>query len=104
MKRHYEIMRIMRTKVVNLRDLFEGVEGILYVYRAVLHRVGDLTGMSISSPSGRYRINLISPISDNFSQQRLDPEKQFQSFAFGIVSSFLSSDQSNSQFICAYFM
>lgn len=46
-------------------------------------------------PSGRYRINLITPISDNFSQQRLDPEKQFQSFAFGIVSSFLSSEQSN---------
>jgi hypothetical protein len=56
MKRHYEIMRIMRTKVVNLRDLFEGVEGILYVYRAVLHRVGDLTGVSISSPSGHYLI------------------------------------------------
>lgn len=56
MKRHYEIMRIMRTKVVNLRDLFEGVEGILYVYRAVLHRVGDLTGVSISSPSGHYQI------------------------------------------------
>jgi len=45
MKRHYEIMRIMRTKVVNFRDLFEGLEGILYVYRAAVHRVKDLTGV-----------------------------------------------------------
>jgi hypothetical protein len=52
MKRHYEIMRIMRTKVVNLRDLFEGVEGILYVYRAALYRVENLKGVSISSPTG----------------------------------------------------
>ena len=89
MKRHYEIMRVMRTKVVNFRDLFEGVEGIVYVYRAVFHRVKDLTGVSISSRSDPCRINLITPISDNFTQQRLDPEKQFQSFAFGIVSSCL---------------
>jgi len=98
MKRHYEIMRIMRTKVVNIRDPFEGVEGILYVYRAVLHRVENLTGVSISCSTDPCRINLITLISDSFSQQRLNPEKQFQSFAFGIVSFFLSSEPSSPPF------
>ena len=98
MKRHYEIMRVMRTKVVNFRDLFEGLEGVVYVYRAVLRRAKDLTGVSISSRSDPCRIDLITPISDNFSQQRLDPEKQFQSFAFGIVRSFLSSERSSPPF------
>lgn len=51
MKRHYEIMRIMRTKVVNFRDLFEGAECISHVLRAVTHRVEDLTSLSVSSSS-----------------------------------------------------
>ena len=51
MKRHYEIMRLMRTKVVDARELSEGREGILCVYRAVTYRIEDLTSMSISSSS-----------------------------------------------------
>jgi hypothetical protein len=87
MTRHYEIMRIMRTKVVNFRDLFEGKQGIVCVMKAVGYRVKDLTSVSISSSVVRH-INLINPLSDNFSQQRLDLDKQFQAFAYGIVSPF----------------
>ncbi|KAI0301375.1 hypothetical protein BC826DRAFT_989073 [Russula brevipes] len=68
MKRHYEIMRIMRSKVVSLRDLTDGIQGIQYVRSAITYRVDDLI--------------------NNFSQQRLDPEKQFQSFAYGIFKYF----------------
>ncbi|KAF8497394.1 hypothetical protein F5888DRAFT_1906711 [Russula emetica] len=64
MKRHYEIMRVMRTKVLNMRELVEGAQGIMYIHSTIVYRVQDLK--------------------HNFSQQRLDPEKQLQSFAFGI--------------------
>lgn len=50
MNRHYEIMRIMRTKIVNPRDLVEGESCILYVQDAITYRVEDLTSLSISSP------------------------------------------------------
>jgi hypothetical protein len=86
MKRHYEIMRIMRTKVVNARELSEGRDGILCVYRAVTDRIEELTSVSILSFSAAYHTNLTDPRSDIFSQQRLDPQKQFQTFAYGIVS------------------
>jgi len=88
MKRHYEIMRIMRTTVVNARELSEGREGILCACRAVTYRIEELTSVSISFSSAACHTNLIDPLSDNFSQQRLDPEKQFQTFAYGIVSRF----------------
>jgi hypothetical protein len=88
MKRHYEIMRIMRTKVVNARELSEGRDGILCVYRAVTYRIEELTSVLILSSSAAYHTNLTDPRSDNFSQQRLDPQKQFQTFAYGIVSRF----------------
>jgi hypothetical protein len=90
MKRHYEIMRIMCTKVVNFGDLYEGADGILYVQDAIQFRVKNLASASVLPTYAACRINLIHPSSDNFSQQRLDPEKEFESFAYGIVNHFLS--------------
>jgi hypothetical protein len=49
MKRHYEIMRVMRTKIVNIRELSEGNDGIEYIVDAMDLRAHDLTGVSISS-------------------------------------------------------
>ena len=51
MKRHYEIMRIMRTKILNMRVLLQGAQGILYVNETVVYRVQGLTRMSAVSPS-----------------------------------------------------
>ena len=48
MKRHYDIMRIMRTKILNRRDLQEGWQGIMYIRQAITYRVQDLTRMSVS--------------------------------------------------------
>jgi hypothetical protein len=80
----------MRTKVVKFRELYEGADGILYVQDAIDYRVKNLASASVSPTYAACRINLIHPTSDNFSQQRLVPEKQFESFAYGIVSYFLS--------------
>jgi hypothetical protein len=49
MKRHYEIMRIMRTKILSMRELQEGMQGILYIQRAISYRVNDLIRGSVSS-------------------------------------------------------
>ena len=49
MKRHYEIMRIMRTKIPSMHELLEGVSGILYIREATTHRVEGLKRMSDSS-------------------------------------------------------
>ncbi|KAI9438360.1 hypothetical protein H4582DRAFT_1815080, partial [Lactarius indigo] len=68
MKRHYEIMRAMRTKVLDSRELWYSVETILYVKDAIRYRVNDLTNI--------------------FTQQKHDPEKQFQNFAYGIFKHF----------------
>jgi hypothetical protein len=46
MKHHYEVMRIMRTKVVDSRELWEGVKSMSYIQEAIGYRVGDLTSMS----------------------------------------------------------
>jgi hypothetical protein len=43
LKRHYEIMRAMRTKVLSSRELWYSVETILYVKDAIRYRVNDLT-------------------------------------------------------------
>jgi hypothetical protein len=48
MKRHYEIMRIMRTKIVTMGELQEGFDGIGYIECAINYRVKDLTRVSIS--------------------------------------------------------
>ncbi|KAI0249341.1 hypothetical protein BJV78DRAFT_1347821 [Lactifluus subvellereus] len=68
MRRHYEIMRIMRTKVLDSRELWYSVESMLFVKDAIRYRANDLANI--------------------FSQQKLDPEKQFQNFAYGIFKYF----------------
>ena len=47
-KRHYEIMRVMRTKVLDNRELLYGIESIRYAKDAIQYRMNDLT--STSSP------------------------------------------------------
>jgi len=64
MKHQYEIMRIMRTKVVDSRELSESTNSMLYVRDAIRYRIDDLT--------------------NNFSHQKLDIQKQFQNFAYGM--------------------
>jgi hypothetical protein len=39
----------MRTKILSMRDLLEGAQGILYIKEAVTYRVQDLTRVSVSS-------------------------------------------------------
>jgi len=94
MKRHYEIMRVMRTKVLSMRELVEGAQGIMYIHSAIVYRVQDLKRVSILSPTVACQL---TSFVGNFSQQRLDPEKQLQSFAFGIVG-YLSYLWDNSTF------
>jgi hypothetical protein len=52
MKRHYEIMRIMRTKILSMRELLDGAQGILYISEAIKYRVQDLTRLSNLSSIG----------------------------------------------------
>jgi hypothetical protein len=59
MKRHYEIMRIMRTKTLNMRELLEGAQGILYINEAVVDRVQDLTRISVLPSTAACYANLI---------------------------------------------
>ncbi|KAI0265430.1 hypothetical protein BC834DRAFT_879420 [Gloeopeniophorella convolvens] len=73
MKRHYEIMRVMRHKVLDARELWYAVESILYVKDAIKYRVNDLTNI--------------------FQQQKHDPEKQFKNFAYGIFKYFHSEKE-----------
>ena len=47
MKRHYEIMRVMRTKVLSMRELVEGAQGIMYIHSAIVRRVQRLKCVSI---------------------------------------------------------
>jgi hypothetical protein len=49
MKRHYEIMRIMRTKILSMRELLDGWQGVMYIYEAIKYRVQDLTRVSTTS-------------------------------------------------------
>ncbi len=59
MKRHYEIMRIMRTKILNMRELLEGAQGIIYIYQAVVYRVQGLTSVLFLSSAVACYVNLI---------------------------------------------
>ena len=56
-KRHYEIMRVMRTKVLDNRELWYGIESIRHTEDAIQYRMNDLT--STSSP-----ISLVGCIAD----------------------------------------
>ncbi|KAI0320386.1 hypothetical protein OF83DRAFT_592964 [Amylostereum chailletii] len=67
--RHYQIMRMSTKKVVAPGELFSSVESILYVKDAVRMRFHTLK-------------NIFSQ------QQKSDPEKQFQSFCFGLFKYF----------------
>ena len=49
MKRHYEVMRVMRTKILSMRELEDGTQGIQYVLEAIDYRVENLTRVSVSS-------------------------------------------------------
>ena len=53
MKRHYEIMRIMRTKVIDSRELSNSLASVLYLHDVIRYRVDDLTSLSVPSPSAR---------------------------------------------------
>ena len=83
MKHHYEIMRIMRTKIVDSRELSEGTRGILNIQDALRYRVDDLLS-KWPVPLTLSHIDQ-SIHADSFSQQKLDIEKQFQNFAYGTV-------------------
>jgi hypothetical protein len=58
MKRHYEIMRIMRTKIPSMHELLEGAQGILYIRDAIMYRVDDLKRLSVSSSTVACDVNL----------------------------------------------
>ncbi|KAH9171873.1 hypothetical protein EDB89DRAFT_2070429 [Lactarius sanguifluus] len=64
LKRHYEIMRAMRTKVLDPRELGSGRDSIYNVNVVTFQRMNDLTNI--------------------FIHQKHNPEKQFQNFAYGI--------------------
>ncbi|KAI9464114.1 hypothetical protein BJY52DRAFT_887425 [Lactarius psammicola] len=72
MKRHYEIMRAMRSKVLDSRELWSGVESLFEVKYAIGYRVNGLMNI--------------------FSQQKLDPEKQFHHFSYGIFKYFYNEN------------
>ena len=59
MKRHYEVMRVMRTKVLTMQELVEGAQGIMYIRSAIVYRVQDLERVSILSPTVAYYTNFI---------------------------------------------
>lgn len=59
MKRHYEIMRIMCTKILNMRELAEGAQGILFINNAIVYRVQGLTRTSVSLSTVACYVNLI---------------------------------------------
>jgi hypothetical protein len=92
----------MRTKVVDSRELWEGLMSITNALDAVEYRVRDLTGMLAFYSRGHRLTRILD--ADIFSQQKQDVEKQFQNFAYGIVIDpftvqfILRSDASISQF------
>ena len=55
MKRHYEVMKMMRTKILHPREIWDSVDSICYVHDAVSYRVNDLTSIiSLLSSVIRY--------------------------------------------------
>jgi hypothetical protein len=45
MKRHYEVMRTMLTKIVDPRELKQGIDSLLCIEEAIRYRVDRLTSM-----------------------------------------------------------
>jgi hypothetical protein len=66
-------------------SLGQGVESFVNVKDAIRYRVNDLTSTSsfISWP-GLYRLH-VDDARRHLFHQKLNPEKQFQNFAYGIV-------------------
>jgi hypothetical protein len=58
MKCHYEIMRIMRTKVPSMHELLEGMDGIIYIRDAIKYRVEDLRRKPVLSSTLACDVNL----------------------------------------------
>jgi hypothetical protein len=54
MKRHYEVMRVMRTKILDPRELWYGINSISVVQDAILYRANDLASMSVALYSTRH--------------------------------------------------
>jgi hypothetical protein len=74
----------MQKKILDWRELWHSMESICFVIGAIRDRVGDLVSMSniLSLKLG----TLTLPFHvDIFAQQKLDPERHFQTFAYGIV-------------------
>ena len=67
MKRHYEIMRIMRTKILDECDFKEVVDSILYIFLAIRYRKEDLLSVSVSSSSSTCHVNFTKLLSQLFS-------------------------------------
>jgi hypothetical protein len=55
MKRHFEIMQIMRTKILHPREIWDNVDSISQVHDAVSYRMNELTSiLSLLSSVIRY--------------------------------------------------
>jgi hypothetical protein len=69
MKRHYEIMRIMRTKVLDTRELWFSLDSILFVQDAIKHRVNNLISMSAALCSAALHAGLTNAARYRFSEK-----------------------------------
>jgi hypothetical protein len=72
MKRHYEIMRVMRTKVLDLDVLMEGMTSMYYVCDAITYRVNDLASTSVLLSATPSRTDL-----NNSCRQLLSTEARY---------------------------
>jgi hypothetical protein len=88
MKRHYEIMRSMRTKIISMRELQEGAQGILYIQEAIKYRVQDLTRASVSSSTVACYVNLVlrQLLSAETRSRETVPKLRFRDCGFFIIS------------------
>ena len=84
MKRHYEVMRTMRTTVLDSCELRSAGESLSYANEAIRYRMTDLTSKASNPLAVSVSLTWFMH-ADIFIQQKVDPEKQFQNFACGIV-------------------
>ena len=69
MKRHYEIMRIMRSKIPDSREMYDSAASIRCVYDAVSYRVDDLTSTFCLFSSSAWYAYLIDVLRHIFSSK-----------------------------------
>lgn len=75
----------MRTKVLDSCELRSAGESLSTVNDAIRYRMNDLTSKTSPIPL-TVSVSLIwSMNADIFIQQKIDPDKQFQNFACGLV-------------------